>query len=123
LAKFVIPGGVQKHLRGTTRGIPFARDFVTSLASNQDGKAMEPITMYTTRWCPDCRRTKSFLNERGFAFREVNIDEDESAEEIVIRANHGKRKVPTLAVGGRFFACSPFDPEQLAAELNIPLNP
>ena len=79
--------------------------------------------MYTTQWCPDCRRTKSFLKERGVAFREVNIDEDESAEEIVIRANDGKRKVPTLEAGGRFFACTPFDPEQLAAELNIPLNP
>jgi mycoredoxin len=84
---------------------------------------MESITMYTTQWCPDCRRAKSFLKERGVAFREVNIDEDESAEEIVIRANDGKRKVPTLEAGGRFFACSPFDPEQLAAELNIPLNP
>ncbi len=79
--------------------------------------------MYTTQWCPDCRRAKSFLKERGVAFREVNIDEDESAEEIVIRANDGKRKVPTLEAGGRFFACSPFDPGQLAAELNIPLNP
>jgi glutaredoxin len=84
---------------------------------------MEPVTMYTTQWCPDCRRAKSFLKERGVAFREVNIDEDESAEEIVIRANDGKRKVPTLEAGGRFFACSPFDPNQLAAELNIPLNP
>jgi mycoredoxin len=84
---------------------------------------MEPITMYTTQWCPDCRRAKSFLKERGVAFREVNIEEDEAAEEIVIRANDGKRKVPTLEVGGRFFACSPFDPNQLAAELNIPLNP
>jgi mycoredoxin len=84
---------------------------------------MEPITMYTTRWCPDCQRAKSFLKERGVAYREVNIEEDESAEEIVIKANDGKRKVPTLEVGGRFFACSPFDPEQLAAELNIPLDP
>jgi mycoredoxin len=84
---------------------------------------MEPVTMYTTQWCPDCRRAKSFLKERGVAFREVNIDEDESAEEIVIRANDGKRVVPTLEAGGRFFPCSPFDPEQLAAELKIPLNP
>jgi mycoredoxin len=79
--------------------------------------------MYTTRWCPDCQRAKSFLKERGLAYREVNIEEDESAEEIVIKANDGKRKVPTLEVGGRFFACSPFDPEQLAADLKIPLNP
>jgi mycoredoxin len=84
---------------------------------------MDPITIYTTEWCPDCRRAKSFLKERGVAYREVNIEEDESAEEIVIKANDGKRKVPTLEVGGRFFACSPFDPEQLAAELNIRINP
>jgi glutaredoxin len=84
---------------------------------------MEPITMYTSAWCPDCCRAKTFLKERGVEYREVNIEEDESAEEIVIRANNGKRKVPTLEVGGRYFACSPFDPEQLASELNIPLNP
>lgn len=84
---------------------------------------MNPITMYTTAWCPDCWRAKRFLKERGVSYREVNIEEDQSAEEIVIRANDGLRKVPTLEVGGRYFACSPFDPEQLASELNIPLNP
>ena len=84
---------------------------------------MELITIYTTTRCPDCRYTKRFLKERGVAYREVNIEEDESGEEIVIKANDGKRKVPTLEVGGRYFACSPFDPEQLAAELDIPLNP
>ena len=79
--------------------------------------------MYSTRWCPDCWRAKSFLKERGVSFREVNIEEDLSGEEIVIKANHGLRKVPTLEVGGRYFACSPFDAEQLAEELNLPLNP
>jgi len=79
--------------------------------------------MYSTRWCPDCWRTKSFLKARGVPFREVNIEEDASGEEIVIRANKGKRTVPTLEIGGRYFACSPFDAEQLAEELNIPLNP
>jgi len=84
---------------------------------------MEQITMYSTKWCPDCWRTKSFLKARGVAFREVNIEEDPSGEEIVIRANNGKRTVPTLEVGGRYFTCSPFDAEQLAEELKIPLNP
>jgi glutaredoxin len=84
---------------------------------------MERITMYSTTWCPDCRRAKSFLKERGVSFREVNIEEDLSGEEIVINANNGRRKVPTIEVDGRYFACSPFDAEQLAKELNIPLNP
>ena len=84
---------------------------------------MNPITMYTTAWCPDCRRAKNFLKERGVEYREVNIEEVESAEEIVIKANNGRQVVPTFEVDGRYFACSPFDPEQLASELNIPLNP
>ena len=83
---------------------------------------MEEITIYSSAWCPDCRRTKNFLKERGVEFHEVNIEEDESGEEIVIRANNGKRRVPTLKVGERFFACSPFNAKQLADELNIPLN-
>jgi mycoredoxin len=83
---------------------------------------METITMYTTAWCADCRRAKSFMKDRGVEFREVNIEEDADAEEIVIQANHGKRKVPTLQVGDRYFACSPFNPVLLAYELKIPLN-
>jgi mycoredoxin len=84
---------------------------------------MEPITMYSTSWCPDCRRAKSFLKERGLDFHEVNIEEDPSAEAIVMKANNGKRTVPTLEVGGRYFACSPFDAEQLAEDLKLPFNP
>ncbi len=83
---------------------------------------MEPITMYSSTWCPDCRRAKIFLKERGVAFKEVNIEEDPEGEAIVIRANNGKRKVPTLKVGERYFACSPFNAQQLADELKIPLN-
>ena len=84
---------------------------------------MEPLTMYTTTWCPDCRRVKSFLSKRGVAYREVNIEEDENAEAIVMKANKGKRKVPTLKIGERYVACSPFNAAELASELNVPLNP
>ena len=86
-------------------------------------RLVETITIYTTTWCPDCLYTKAFLKERGVAYREVNIEVDEAAEQIVLKANHGLRKVPTLEISGRFFACSPFDAEELAFELNIPLNP
>lgn len=92
---------------------------MSTLTPNQ----IPAITMYTTRWCPDCWRVKYFLKQRGVAYREVNIEEDARAEEIVLKANHGKRKVPTLKVGERFFACSPFDAVELAAVLQVPLNP
>jgi len=85
-------------------------------------KQMAELTIFCTPWCGDCRRAKNFLRERGVAFREVNIDETPGAEELVLRVNKGLRKVPTLEVDGRYFACSPFDPYQLAEELKIPLN-
>jgi mycoredoxin len=83
---------------------------------------MDEITMYSTTWCVDCRRAKQFLRDRGVNFVEVNIDEDVDAEDLVFEVNDGRRKVPTIKVGERFFSCSPFDPYQLSSELNIPLN-
>jgi mycoredoxin len=87
-----------------------------------DWAKMSQVTMYSTKWCCDCRRAKNFLRERGVEFREVNIDDTPEAEEIVLKANQGRRKVPTLEIEGRYFACSPFDPHKLADELKIPLN-
>jgi mycoredoxin len=84
---------------------------------------LERIIIYSTNWCPDCRRAKDFLKRRGIEFEEINIEEDPDGEEIVIAANQGRRRVPTIKVGERFFACSPFNAEQLAEELQIPLNP
>jgi mycoredoxin len=83
---------------------------------------MADITVYSTSWCCDCRRAKQFLRERGIAFKEVNIDDKPEAEELIIRANKGLRKVPTLEIDGHYFACSPFNPYLLAEELKIPLN-
>jgi len=75
------------------------------------------IRMYTTMWCPDCYRAKSFLRSRGVAFEEIRIEDVEGAAEFVIAANHGKRRVPTFEVNGRTFHCSPFDPQLLSREL------
>ena len=83
---------------------------------------MPEITLYTARWCRDCRRTEQFLSERGIPYRAVNVDEDAEASELIIRVNNGKRKIPTIEVAGRYFHCSPFDPYKLSKELNIPLN-
>ena len=84
---------------------------------------MSIATLYTTTWCPDCRYAKQFLRERGISFEEINVDEDPDAEDLILRVNNGLRKVPTIEWKGRYFACSPFDPHQLAEEFSIPLNP
>jgi glutaredoxin len=63
-----------------------------------------------------------FLKDRCIPFTEVNIEEDPAAEELVLKANQGQRKVPTIRFGERFFACTPFSAQKLADELGIPLN-
>ena len=83
---------------------------------------MSVITVYGSNWCGDCRRAKRFLQDRGVAFQEVNIEDSPEAAALVIKVNAGRRKVPTIEIEGRYFSCSPFDPYQLAEELKIPLN-
>lgn len=80
---------------------------------------MANIVMYTTEWCGDCRNAKRYLKELGVNFDEINIEENEPAAEFVIRANGGKRKVPTFEVDGRTFNLSPFDAKKLRTELGL----
>ena len=94
----------------------------SSIQSGNDKAAVKGIVVYGAPWCPDCRRVKYFLKERGVNFEDVNIEESREAEELVLRVNHGRRRVPTLKVGDRYIACSPFNPLQLSKELQIPLN-
>ena len=54
------------------------------------------VTMYTTSWCGYCVRLKKMMQGEGIEFAEVNIETDESAADLVMRANGGNRTVPTL---------------------------
>jgi mycoredoxin len=54
------------------------------------------IKMYTTTWCGDCKVTKRVLEQRGIAFEEINIEENDQAAEYVMSVNGGRRSVPTL---------------------------
>jgi mycoredoxin len=79
--------------------------------------------MYTTGWCPDCRRAKAFLLARGVTLEEIDIDESPDDEDLVMCVNDGRRKVPTFEVNGEYFSCSPFDPYLLAEKFGVKLNP
>jgi thioredoxin reductase (NADPH) len=78
---------------------------------------MSRIKVYFTSWCPDCRKAMRYLEQQGIAYEGVDVDESEEGEELVMRVNDGRRKVPTFELNGRFFACSPYDRELLAKEL------
>lgn len=61
-------------------------------------KQMEKVTMYSTTWCGDCRKTKRFLEENGISYREIDIDGDPSSAQQVIDWSGGRRVIPTLTI-------------------------
>lgn len=68
------------------------------------------LRAYTTHWCPDCLRAKSFLREHQVPFDEIDIERDESAVRLVMEQNGGKKRVPTFEVDGAFYG-NPSIPE------------
>ena len=80
---------------------------------------MLQIKMYTTALCGDCRAAKRFLSEKNIPYEEINIEDVDGAAEIVMRANQGRRSVPTFDINGRFVNCSPFDRRQLSEALGL----
>lgn len=54
------------------------------------------IVMYTTTWCSDCRRAKRVFAAMSVPYREIDIETDATAAELVARLNAGARSVPTI---------------------------
>ena len=56
-----------------------------------------PVIVYTSTYCNYCKQVKSFLSDRGVAYEERNIDQEEKfAEELW---NTGMRSVPVTVIG------------------------
>lgn len=58
----------------------------------------DKITMYGAAWCPDCRRTKEFLEKNQIDFEYINVDVSPEASAVVEGINKGKRIIPTLII-------------------------
>ena len=54
------------------------------------------IAVYGTTWCPDCTRSKRWLEKHKIAYDWYDIEKDAKAREYVIQVNHGNRSVPTI---------------------------
>jgi glutaredoxin len=85
-------------------------------ANGRNGMAKK-IVVYTTPWCRDCKAAKRFLEERGIAYEEVDIERAPEAAEIVMKLNDGMRKVPTLDVEGTIVSGDNFDAARFEKDL------
>lgn len=76
------------------------------------------VTMYSTTWCGDCRRSKRLLEAHGVPYDEVNIEHSAEGMREVMRINNGYRSVPTITIEGGPTLVEPSDRE-LARVLGI----
>lgn len=76
------------------------------------------VTVYSTTWCPDCRRMKRFLEEHGLTWEERNIDETTADAEWVLRHSGGRRVVPSFLIDGRIALFNPSE-EMLGRLLGV----
>lgn len=62
---------------------------------------MSRIVMYSTEWCPYCKRAEAFLGRKGVTeIEKINIDRVEGEREKM-EALTGRRTVPQIFIGER----------------------
>jgi mycoredoxin len=54
------------------------------------------IVMYTTEYCSDCHRAKTFFETNKIEYLRVGLEGNEEATEFVLNINNGYRSVPTI---------------------------
>ena len=64
-------------------GLRVSGEEAARLAAGQ-GIPASRLTIYSSSWCPDCRRAKRVLEEAQTSFDEIDIDQDAQAEAMVL---------------------------------------
>jgi thioredoxin reductase (NADPH) len=82
---------------------------------------MAELTVYGAPWCPDCRRSKSFLAEQRVPFRWVDIDRDDDGRRHVEELQGGGRTIPTIVFEDGSILLEPSNAE-LAEKLGLRLR-
>ncbi|HEY8020921.1 MAG TPA: glutaredoxin family protein [Thermoanaerobaculia bacterium] len=98
------PGG-----RIRVAALRLAPEEVAKLCAGQ-GIPAARLVVYSSAWCPDCRRAKRVLEEASARFEEVDIDSNPGAEAAVLERSGGRRVVPTLLFDDRLWAFNPDPP-------------
>jgi thioredoxin reductase (NADPH) len=71
--------------------------------------------MYCTPWCPDCKRARAWLEQRGLQYTEVNANAVPGAAKQVRQWANGHLVMPTFDINGTIVV--DFDVEKLTKVL------
>jgi glutaredoxin 3 len=74
------------------------------------------IKIYSTPTCPWCKKTKAYLEEKGFQYQNIDVSNDEAMQKEMIDKS-GQMGVPVIDIDGKIIVG--FDKEQIDKTLNI----
>lgn len=60
---------------------------------------MQPVTLYTTAWCPYCSAAKSLLKDKGVSFQEIDVERAQGARAAMVERAGGRISVPQIFIG------------------------
>ncbi len=78
----------------------------------------DSIVVYSTVWCPDCKRVKRFFGEQRVPYVSMDIEQDAGAMAFVEKVNQGRRVIPTIVFPDGSILVEPSNAE-LAAKLGL----
>jgi glutaredoxin 3 len=62
---------------------------------------MKPVTIYTKSYCGYSKRAKALLTEKGIAFDDIDVTDDEQREQEMVQRAGGKTTVPQVFIQDR----------------------
>jgi len=89
------------------------RVFNLSQMVSEQTRAQARVVLYATDWCGYCKQTKRFLDSKGIAFKEFDIEKDAEARKAYEAL--GGRGIPLIDVNGTLIRG--FDPDEILAAL------
>lgn len=66
---------------------------------------MKPVIVYTTDYCPYCRRAKNLLTKKNIPFQEIDLTRDDTKRKE-LEAKTGWMTVPMIFIGDKFIGGS-----------------
>ncbi len=76
------------------------------------------IKFYGAHWCPDCRRSRTFLGEHRVPYQYFDVDQDTEAQAYVQQINDNRLIIPTILFSDGSMLVEPSDAE-LAEKLGL----
>jgi len=63
-------------------------------------KPLPQVELYTTSWCPYCKRARAYFRDKGIPFTEHDIEKETGAGARLV-ALSGSQAVPTAVIGDK----------------------